>query len=176
MTTEHDENIWWLCENGHEWEAPVKDRIMGMGCFACAEELVKEKSRKAGYSAYQEKSLSDEGAISQKTNPFFQLDTHDPYIGTEFRKYPRYKYKATAMIENPISGNSVYGQMLNFSKRGMCFETNAPFKQGEKVTIKLNKSLLFNRSKIFPSTVRWCRELADEDGYNYGFGLGVNFS
>jgi hypothetical protein len=136
VTTEHDSKVWWLCKSGHEWEASVRDRVMGGGCPICLPKLLKEKIQKYGGSSNQQKSLSDDGTTPQRANPFFQLDTPDPYIGTEFRKYPRYKYKATAMIENPISGNSIYGQMQNFSKRGMCFETNAPFKQGEKVTIK----------------------------------------
>jgi len=160
VTTEHGENIWWLCESGHEWEATVKDRIMGVGCLVCATELAKERS------------LSDESTISQKANPLFQLNSHDPYKGIEYRKYVRYKYKATAMIEDPISGNSIYGQMQNISNRGMYLETNAAFKQGEKITIKFNKPLNFTRKRTFPSTVRWCKELADAEGY----GLGVNFS
>ena len=173
VTTEHDEKIWWLCENGHEWEATVKDRLMGMSCPACAKDWVEEKSQKAGYSTYQQKSLGDEGAVSQRANPFFKLETFSPYVGPEFRKFPRYNYKATAMLEDPISGNSVYGQMQNFSKGGMGFETSAFFKQGEKVTVKFNEPLFFSRSKIFTSTVRWSKELTDDEGYNYGFGLGL---
>ena len=28
--------IWWKCKEGHEWEAPVKDRNAGRGCPYCA--------------------------------------------------------------------------------------------------------------------------------------------
>lgn len=27
--------VWWLCSNGHEWEADVKSRVRGAGCAEC---------------------------------------------------------------------------------------------------------------------------------------------
>jgi hypothetical protein len=88
----------------------------------------------------------------------------------------RYKAKATAIIENPISGNSIYGQMQNISVGGMYLETNANLKQGENITIKFNKPLSFTRKRIFPSTVRWCKGLEDDEGYIDSYGLGVKFT
>lgn len=28
--------VWWVCENGHEWQAEVKSRVVGHGCPICA--------------------------------------------------------------------------------------------------------------------------------------------
>ena len=28
--------VWWMCNKGHEWEAAVKDRLVGNGCPYCA--------------------------------------------------------------------------------------------------------------------------------------------
>ena len=49
-------------------------------------------------------------------------------------------------------------------------------KQGEKIKIKFKKPLFFTRSRRFTSIVRWCKELVDDEGYTYGYGLGVKFS
>ena len=176
VTSEHDEKVWWLCENSHEWEATVKDRIMGEGCHVCQSELVKENSHKIEDSSYPQKSISDEGTISQKANTIFQIDSPETYKGVEYRKNTRYKYKATAILENPISGKSIYSQMQNISNGGMYLETNVALKQGEKIKIKFKKPLFFTRSRRFTSIVRWCKELVDDEGYTYGYGLGVKFS
>ncbi len=32
----HDEKVWWVCRFGHEWQAPVYNRIKGHGCPICA--------------------------------------------------------------------------------------------------------------------------------------------
>ena len=52
-TFEHDKKVWWLCENGHEWEATIKKRIAGEGCHVCQSELVKENSHKIEDSSYR---------------------------------------------------------------------------------------------------------------------------
>ncbi|UCE51798.1 MAG: PilZ domain-containing protein, partial [Desulfobacterales bacterium] len=176
VTSEHDEKVWWLCENGHEWEATVKDRIMGEGCLVCESVLVKENSHKIEDSADSKKSVSDEGTISQKANTIFQIDSDETYKKIEYRKHMRYKYKATAILEDPISGKSIYAQMQNISNGGMYFETNVALKQGEKIKIKFKKPLSFTKSGRFTSIVRWCKELVDDEGYTYGYGLGVKFS
>ena len=31
-----NKKAWWICENGHEWEAVINSRSKGHGCFACA--------------------------------------------------------------------------------------------------------------------------------------------
>jgi len=30
------ERVWWLCENGHEWDAPISSRNSGVGCPVCS--------------------------------------------------------------------------------------------------------------------------------------------
>ncbi len=32
--------VWWICENGHEWEADIKDRAIGGGCPYCSNQKV----------------------------------------------------------------------------------------------------------------------------------------
>lgn len=36
-----NKKVWWRCEKGHEWEAPVKDRtVLGSNCPYCANKLI----------------------------------------------------------------------------------------------------------------------------------------
>ena len=42
----YDKKVWWLCTNGHEWQAAPKTRVrMGAGCPICANDVVQ-----AGYN------------------------------------------------------------------------------------------------------------------------------
>lgn len=167
VTADHDAKVWWLCENGHEWEATVTDRIMGEGCHVCVKEFAQERYQKDEAGLYLTKTIDRDVSISQKTNPLFQ---------TDYRKSRRYKYKATAIIEDSSTGNLLYAQMQNISKGGMYLETNIALKRGNKIQIKFHKAFTFTKSRIFPSTVRWCKELFDNEGNNYGYGLGVKFT
>jgi hypothetical protein len=176
VTTDHDTKVWWLCENGHEWEATVKDRVDGVGCFVCTTELVKEKIQKSEGRSYIKGPIRDEGTIFESTFPTVELESNRVISTFEHRENKRYKYKATAILENPVSGNSIYAQMQNISKGGMYLETNMILKAGENITIKFNKPLSFTRKKTFSSTVRWCKQLEDDEGYIDGFGLGVRFT
>lgn len=36
-------NIWWICENGHEWQIAVKHRSSGAGCNRCKWLKIAEK-------------------------------------------------------------------------------------------------------------------------------------
>ena len=39
-----DRKVWWICKNGHEWEAVVKNRVNGTGCPVCYR--IKREKRK----------------------------------------------------------------------------------------------------------------------------------
>jgi hypothetical protein len=167
VTTNHHKMVWWLCENGHEWEATVKDRIMGKGCLVCVKEFSQEKYQKDKTILNLNKSIDHETSNSQITGSDFQ---------TDYRKNPRYNYKATAILEDSITGTLLYAQMQNISKAGMYLETNTALKIGNRIEIKFNKPIAFTKSRIFPSTVRWCKKLTDDEGNHAGYGLGVKFT
>ena len=40
FTSGSGKKVWWICENGHEWESRIADRIHGYGCPYCANRLV----------------------------------------------------------------------------------------------------------------------------------------
>ena len=176
VTCDHAEELWWLCENGHEWKATVKSRMVGDRCPLCVTELVEEESQEIGEHLQQQKFKSNNDQASENRNDLFQEDSDKSYTGVEFRKYKRYKYKTTAMLEDLSSENRTYAQMKNISRQGMCFETSAAFTPGGKVRIMLDSPLFKSKSKGFRSavtTVRWCNKLTDEEGYAYAYGLGL---
>lgn len=167
VTTDHHQKVWWLCENGHEWEATITERIMGAGCLVCVKDFTQERYQKDKTSFISNKAVEHKISNSQLTNSNFQ---------TDYRKNPRYNYKATAILEDSTTGNLLYAQMQNISKDGMYLETNVALNKGNKIEIKFNKPLTFTKSRNFRSTVRWCRKLTDDEGNHAGYGLGVKFT
>jgi hypothetical protein len=179
VTCDHEKQVWWLCENGHEWEATVKSRMRGDRCPFCVPESLKEQSRKSGEYLQDQQFNTKNGHVSEKKNVLLHEDFDNNYTGIEFRKYKRYKYTTTAMIEDLFSEIRVYGQMQNISREGMCFETSAALKPGGKIRVIFDKPLFKSKSKNYRSaitTVRWCKELSDEEGYFYAYGLGLQLS
>ena len=179
MTCDHAEPVWWLCENGHEWKATVKSRMLGDKCPLCVSEFVEEQSQEIGEYLQQKQFKSNNDQASENTNDLFQEDSDKNYTGVEFRKYKRYKYKTTAMLEDLSSENRTYAQMKNISRQGMCFESSAAFTSGGKVNIILDRPLFKSKSKGYTSavtTVRWCKKLTDEEGYAYAYGFGAQLN
>ena len=179
VTCDHPEEVWWLCEIGHEWEATVKSRMVGDRCPLCVTELPKEPSQQTEEYLQQQQFKSNNGHVSEKTNDLFQEDSDGNYEGVEFRKLKRYKYTTTAMIEDQFSEIRVYAQMKNISRQGMYFETSSAFTPGAKVRIILDRPLFKSKSKGYRTavtTVRWCKKLTDEEGYTYAYGLGVKLN
>ena len=74
--------------------------------------------------------------------------------------------------------------MTDFSSHGICFETEAAVQPGTVVRIKFDKSLVSSRLdksfkslrdngyKSYNSTVKWCRQLDDDQSFS-SFGIGV---
>ncbi len=179
VTCDHAEKVWWLCENGHEWEATVKSRMVGDRCPLCVTDLEKEQSQKNGEYLQGQLFKSNNGHVSEKTNDFFQKDSDNNYAGIEFRKYKRYKYTTTAMLEDLFSEIRVYAQMQNISRQGIYFEASASLKPGGKVRVIFEKSFFKSKSKNYRSaitTVRWCKKLTDEEGHSYAYGLGLQLN
>ena len=179
VTCDHTEEVWWLCENGHEWQATVKSRTEGDSCPICVPEAVKKQSQNIGEYLQEQQFKSDNGHVSEKTNDLFQEDSDSNYAGVEFRKYTRYKYTTTAMLEDLFSEIRVYAQMKNISRQGMCFEASAPLKPGGKIRVIFDKPVYKVKSQKYKSavtTVRWCKELTDEEGYFYAYGLGLQLN
>jgi hypothetical protein len=149
--------VWWLCRDGHKWQATIKCRMKHNDCPICEKEAAKKK---------------------------VDLSLDLPTFGKSNRKNRRFKTKATAIIEVPDSGHWVYAEMIDFSSHGLCFETEASIQPGTLITIKFDKTLVSSRLsnslkpsinngyKTYNSTVKWCKLLDDDQSYS-SFGIGV---
>lgn len=74
--------------------------------------------------------------------------------------------------------------MTDFSKKELCFETEAAIQPATVIRVKLDKSLvssrfdksfksLFNNGyKTYNSTVMWCKQLDDDQSVS-NFGIGI---
>ncbi|MFC1882562.1 zinc-ribbon domain-containing protein [Thermodesulfobacteriota bacterium] len=153
----YPEKLWWICREGHEWQATIKCKLKRKDCPICEKEDAKKKV-----------DLS------------FDLQS----TGKNNRKNRRFKTKTTAVIEVPDSGHWVYAEMTDFSKNGLCFETQASIQPGTLIRVKFDKTLVssrFDKSikslsndgyKTYNSTVKWCKQIDDDQAIS-NFGIGV---
>lgn len=153
----YPKKVWWICSEGHEWQATIEDRLDKSDCPDCNEILAVRTS-----DAY----LSN------------------PELGRDFRKHKRYKTKSLAVVEFPGTGHWIYVELRNFSKKGLSFETDAAMTPGSKITIRFNKALVSSKLdgsylssnsdgfKTYRSIIRWCKPLDDDQSIS-NFACGV---
>ena len=115
MKIGYPEKVWWLCSAGHEWQATVKCRLKQNYCPLCEKEAAQKKA---------------------------DLSLGLPNIGKNHRNSRRFKTKVTAVLELPDSGHWMYAEMTDFSKNGLCFETEAAIRPGTVLRVKFDKSLV----------------------------------
>lgn len=140
----HPDEVWWICSEGHEWQATIKSRIDLDGCPVCEKKEV-------------EKGTDDSLNIS-----FFNKNR---------RKSKRFETNATVVVELPDSGHWIYSEMKNFSHYGLLIETDSVIRPGSAVRVKFDKGLLASRFgksnlssnnngyKTYYSTVKWFRRM-----------------
>lgn len=170
LTSTYARKLWWLCRNGHEWEATLKNRLSGSGCPACDPDATVSNAANEARS---------EGAYHQKPGTGFSLldveadDVSDSYADTEFRNEKRYPYQAAVMTENDRHGNIVYAFLRNVSPSGFYIETDYPIQGGEKVIIRLKEKITASSSTRYNCRVKWCKERSDDQGNSIGYSIGL---
>jgi hypothetical protein len=97
----------------------------------------------------------------------------------ERRDSKRYDQKAFASCRYFNCPNPCNGKLINYSKRGMCFETNGLFKEKTTVMVSLNldswekidsETLEGLRSISIGEVIR-CQEIADDQYPHYEIGI-----
>ena len=149
--------VWWLCRDGHKWQATIKCRMKRNACPMCGKAAAKKDAT---------------------------ASVCIPTIGKNYRENRRFKTKATAVIEIPDSGHWLYAEMIDFSSHGLSFETEAAIPPGTTIKIKFDKALVSSRLdkthvssnsndyKSYNSNVKWCKKLDDDQSIS-NFGIGV---
>ena len=175
VTIVYRKKVWWLCNQGHEWKATVKSRINGIGCPDCKKDWDDEQSPEIELDKSTTETTENNNSIEKKSNIISEMDASYQYLGKDFRKNRRFKSRATAILEIPLSGHWLYAEMNNFSAAGMYFETESAINPGTKIYIKFDRPPFQSDQKDFNSIIKWCKKLDDAHSSSYDYGLGVRF-
>ncbi|UCG08075.1 MAG: PilZ domain-containing protein [Desulfobacterales bacterium] len=168
------DQVWWLCQKGHEWQATVKSRAEGAACPLC--NGVSGQKR----SSVNKTRITSGNAIAENKNRLSNNGTimgpaiSDMKSGTDFRKDTRFMFQDTVMLENQSSGQFSYARSVNISIVGMFFESEIPFRAGTRIIVQFNHPPFESTQKIYPSVVRWCKERAYDSTVS-SYGVGVKF-
>ena len=82
----------------------------------------------------------------------------------EQRKSPRRACTTTVMFENYLTGNYHDGRMVNYSRDGMCFESDIAPDIGTEIFIGIEKSP-YCPIDVFRAKVVWIHELPLKKSY-----------
>jgi hypothetical protein len=170
----HSEKIWWLCTNGHEWQATIRSRLSEKGCPFCSsvahEHFIVPLREKGPASAPQ--GHREGNFLHRPLNQLNEQVSAPPH-GKELRRSKRYVDVATVMIESTHAGIFGYGQMNNYSATGMLIRSDFPIRPGTFIKIRLEKPLYSSESNVVDSRVVWCKPVEDDNGRSSRFGIGV---
>ena len=158
--------VWWICREGHEWQATFKARIKGNGCPIC--------------NPLQDKPVDNwsptdntSGAIQEQSDLMLEVEPPESIFGTDYRKIKRFQTQLTVSIQVPSTNHLFYAQLKDFSHEGIGLETSTSLTPGTVVEVKLDRPLTANTPKSYSSIIKWCKGLTDEEGSVYMCGLGL---
>jgi len=174
LPPDFSQKVWWICEEGHEWKDTIKVRMKGKSCPDCHKGLNSKSASTIKKSINRAEEFNPINTNSAPLNDLLQSLDSQSSAATGFRENKRYRHKATVILEDPHSGAWSYAQTKDFSNDGLLLESEVAFKPGTKINIKFDARLFKSGPKIFNSTVKWCREVADENSL-FTYGIGVKF-
>ncbi|MGD8740812.1 MAG: zinc-ribbon domain-containing protein [Desulfobacterales bacterium] len=165
-----NEKVWWICEEGHEWQATVKSRTKGRGCPHCNKDLSRKKSSRKPKLPPRSPKISIVPS-SDAAKPSFPESS----AATGFRKNKRFLHRVTVILEDTNSGAWSYAQTKDLSNDGMLLESEVAFKPGTTINIKFDTQPFKSAPKTYRSVVRWCKNVSDSNS-SHSFGIGVKFT
>ena len=143
----YPKKVWWLCNQGHEWQATIRNRISNNDCPICEKEGINKEA---------------------------DIGLSIPMVEKQRRKHKRIKTNAIAVLQIPKSGHWSYAQIKNYSSNGLCVETESVIRPGSEIKLKFDRDQVTSRQdnpplsgnkdkfKTYNSTVKWYRILDDE--------------
>jgi hypothetical protein len=165
-----NEKVWWICEEGHEWQDTVKGRTKGRGCPHCNKDLSRKKSSRKPKLPPRSPKISIVPS-SDAAKPSFPESS----AATGFRKNKRFLHRVTVILEDTNSGAWSYAQTKDLSNDGMLLESEVAFKPGTTINIKFDTQPFKSAPKTYRSVVRWCKNVSDSNS-SHSFGIGVKFT
>ena len=95
-------------------------------------------------------------------------------MSEETRDNTRFEHEATILIENYHKGSYSHGKMFNYSKSGMYFESNIPFKPGSIIIFGIENSPYDHCPGVYKAKIKWCKKLPEKASIYY-YGVGIEF-
>lgn len=170
----HPEKVWWICSQGHEWEATIQARLTGFGCPACGNaERPGALAEKSGTARKIPPARNGRNWGANSRLAAFREAQTSP-TGSELRKGRRYERPAVVLIERPPSGVLGYAEMQNFSAGGMMLLSEFFVRPGEILRVKMDKPLHATVSTTMTGRVIWCHNLEAEEEPSSPFGIGLS--
>jgi len=168
--------VWWICDQSHEWKDKILNRIEGAGCPLCGNSKPRASSGRNDMLSPRAPSERGHGqCIDHTTLAFLQESISDRYGVTDSRKSSRYGRSQVVMLEKADSEILGYAELRNFSASGMMLSSNFSIRQGELIRIRLDRPLYHSASTVLTSKVIWCHDLKDWSETITRFAIGVNF-
>ena len=153
----YPKKVWWLCNEGHKWQATIKNRISNKDCPICGKESNSKKD---------------------------DIDLGKLIFGKQRREHKRFKTNAIAVLQIPKSGHWSYARIKNFSRKGLCVEADSVIMPGSAIQLKFDKDQVTSRQdnsqlslnadtfKTYKSTVKWYKILEEKREFsNVNIGL-----
>jgi len=171
----HPDTVWWICSQGHEWEATIRSRLAGTGCPTCGS--VQPPAAPAGEAGAELGDLQSRNGRHSGANSrlaAFREAQASPLAGGELRKGRRYERPAVVLIERANSGPLGYAEMHNFSAGGMMLLSEFFVKPGEIVRVKTDKPLHSSVTTTMTGRVIWCHNMEPEEEASSPFGIGLS--
>ena len=92
----------------------------------------------------------------------------------EQRDDPRSHHKSPVKVENLVTGISLGARMVNYSRTGLCFETNQRLRRGTEIFIGIENSPYaspaFSSYECYRAEIIWRRDLEDAF-FKYSYGV-----
>lgn len=176
VSSHHKDKVWWICGQGHEWEATIRSRLTGKACPICSPSEYRPDAgsvRTPGAAPRHGTTESHGSTVPPIHLATWREETAAPYNGAELRKSPRYERSAVVMIERPRSGVLGYARLHNFSAEGMMLFSDFALKPGEIIVVKTDQPLYPSAPRVATSRVVWCRDMDTLGATNARFGIGV---
>lgn len=86
----------------------------------------------------------------------------------------RSDHRAPVLIKKPESGSVYRSLMLNYSSRGLYFESDAVLYPNEEIDIGIDNSPYIEMTNIYDcyrAKIQWRKTLPCDHPYKYGYGL-----
>jgi hypothetical protein len=176
-SSQHKDKVWWICGQGHEWQATIRSRLTGKTCPFCG-----QPGPKPGASAVRPPRTVPLNTPAESGDPSSALrrftawreEPAAPYDGLELRKSRRYQRSAVVMIEKSRFGIMGYAQLHNFSAGGMMLLSDFAVKPGEIISVRFDQPLYPSSTNLVTSKVVWCQDMeAAQRDMKARFGIGL---